>query len=392
MLAQLLIAFFCVIAMVVMALILFRSIWWPALLQFAAERQILIFSVREGAAAAITHFGEFERLVMSWQGHYLDAQWNVIQGKPGENGNPPAAPGHWIDKLLPGGLHWKGWIGMQVYYYHFQWLSIRQGKLGSAEQTARGYESIVVQGELQDLLISRDEVLNFILVKQDLYGITFQDTEDKDMIPLSFIALLTGQIVNPYKALFFTEQWLEQVTNFLRRYIKEYVGKNTFIDLVTDAKNNTQGESVEILGYLSPAVSTILKYIEDQWGFRINHLNLVNFRTSGDRGKAYEQAAATEYVEAQRAKGIVKIAEAEKTRLKLLGEGEAARLHAVKEEAIQGGDMAELILGLETYQKIGEAGNTIVLGGNQPVQMLLDSTRKPKPVQPATTSRNRKEE
>ena len=195
------------------------------------------------------HFGEFTRSVMSWEGHHLKKDWEVREDRDQEEEIPEELPDpHWMDKHLPGGLYWIGmpWAN-KVYDYHFQYTNIRQGSTGPTTQTPHGVMSTVEQGKLQDLLflISRDERPDFIFLKRDVYGITFQDTDDQDMIPLSFIALLTARVVNPYRALFMTEQWLEQVTNFLRRYVKEYVGRYSFIELVTDArKHDTEHESV----------------------------------------------------------------------------------------------------------------------------------------------------
>ena len=54
----------------------------------------------------------------------------------------------------------------------------------------------------------------------------------------------------------------------------------------------------------------------------IYHVNLVNFKTSGKRGEAYETAAATKYIKEQEAKGIQEIAKADADRTRELAKAE----------------------------------------------------------------------
>jgi hypothetical protein len=340
-------------------------------------------------------------MVISWKGHYLSENWDVIEGKPEVAGNPPAAPTeHWMDKHLPGGLRWLGIVN-SIYVYHFQWTSIRQGNIANEKTTDRGHISVVEQNKLQDLLVARDERPDRIFLKRDVYGITFQNIDDTEMIPLSFIALLTGRVTNPYKALFAQEQWLEQVTNFLRAYIKQFVGEHSFRDLATKSGKDTRTESETILGYPAANGIQIGAYIKDRWGFTIEQINLVNFETGGKRGLSYEESAAKKYqanreaeavaVLAQAEKGrIITISEGESTRLENIGHGQAQQLREVTTAIKEGGEQAELVRTLEALETAGENGNTIFVGSQNLPQMIIDTTKKSKVVQPEPTYRDKK--
>lgn len=375
----------------VLFLIASHILWLPWLLERLADHNFFITSVPEGRAKAIMKYGGFDRLVLSWKNHYLNHKWDVIKFEDDiENYREDIHPksNHWIDKFLPGGLRWVGWpFANTVYCYHFQWSSIRQGTLDNAVQNVRGTESTVYQDNLKDLLVSRDETPDYILLKKDVYGQTFQDTEDQEMIPLAFITLLTAEVHNPYKALFHTEQWLEQILNFLRSYIKDYVGQRSFAELTGTVAKREDGKSE--LDLSRKQSDEILKdykatdknntplgeYILEQWGVSIDHINLVNFKTAGQRGKAYEEAASIQYVQGQKAKGIMKIADAE-----------AYRIEKVAAAMTAGEDNALILRTLEAYETMGENGaNMIIGGGDKPVQMLIDSARRnPKPVNKQT--------
>jgi hypothetical protein len=345
-------------AMVALALLVTWMIWVPALLKAMASRNFLIGMCDEGTAKAVMHYSEFERAVMSWKGHHLTPEWEVVA----DFENPEKAPTHWMDKVLPGSLFWIGLpFSHSVYDYHFQWTSLRQGVLERAEAVEGGLQAIVQQEKLEDLLISRDKMLDYVITKDDIYVIRFQDIEDKEMIPLSSLAPLTIRVRNVYRALFASEQWLEQVTNFLRSYVKDYIGNKEFSEL---AKAKSKVQSDEILNESSPTDNVSVKdYILNKWGVEILHLNLVNIDPGGKRHEAYETAAATAYLKKQEAAGIREIADAEAYRASTVA------------AALKDDPNALIVRTLEAYETMGENGNVIVLGGENPVNMFLNSTK-----------------
>ena len=49
-----------------------------ALIYFLAKNNIFFTFVKEGSTKAILKFGEFHRLVMSYQEYWFDDNWNII--------------------------------------------------------------------------------------------------------------------------------------------------------------------------------------------------------------------------------------------------------------------------------------------------------------------------
>jgi hypothetical protein len=113
-------------------------LWVPWILNFLANNKILITNPAEGTAEAIMHYSELDRFVMSWKGHTLDADWNVVVG---EDAVPKE---HFMDNVLPGGLKWIGLPGAKsVRFYDLQWSSYRQSAVAQDSQPRDLYHIVV---------------------------------------------------------------------------------------------------------------------------------------------------------------------------------------------------------------------------------------------------------
>jgi regulator of protease activity HflC (stomatin/prohibitin superfamily) len=383
--------FFVSGAAVVCVLFITHFIWLPWLLLVFARNDFFVTTSREGTAKARLRYGRFGGMLkpLPWEGHCYDDNWEVVDiALAGASCRPVAL--NWIEKLLPKGILWLGIpFANTTKVSHLQWTGLRQGSLSGEIQTAKGTESLVQQDKLDDLLISRDEEQDYILLMDDVYCINFKDTEDVEMIPLSFIAIMTLRVVNPYKALFRTEQWLEQTINFLRPYVKVYVGNKKYADLAStnsgtgtetlaDILQNVRRESDSILELPSPTDGeTIKEYLRNRWGIHAEHLNLVDFKTGeGPRGDAYQKAAATKYMTQREAEGIAVLAEAEAGRIKTIAGAEAERVTKVADAVTKGGDVAILVRRLEALESVGEGGNLVVVDGNNQQLLIPAPERK----------------
>lgn len=371
-----------ILVMAGLALLATSVLWVPAMLGALAKRNLFFTEVNEGTAKTITKFGEFCRCVMSYRGHHFNDEWDLLD-ETKESGLQMKQS--WIDRKLPGGLRYVGLpFVYKVHGYKFRWTSLRQGKSPTADAAAtteKGEMSTVKEDDLIDLFISRDEKIDYINLMDDVYVFRMERAEDREMIPLSFRVLLTIRIVNPYKALFRTEQWLEMTINTLRPIIKQYVGCKTFKELVLDRKESLEHEADEILNLRSReegAASTIKDYIKGRWGVQIKKIGIVNVNTSGKAGEAYEESAAKKYLAEREAERITTLAGAEAGRIGILATAEAKRIQTVMEQMKVQGSEAFTLRTIEAMEKAGENGNTILIGGDQPVQMLLNAAKKGK--------------
>jgi hypothetical protein len=191
------------IIIVLLALIII-AVYYSMYVYFA-PRKTIFSGIREATAKAIVvgtkEDPKFIRAVISYEGHDLDEKWNVV---PEGRGYKRSSFVKFIESLFPGlvligvpGMHW-------IWEYEFDWTSSEQeGKLKTKKKT-----------------------LDYIYLKRDIYisilkgaevGITF--------VPVDIQINITVMIINPYKALFRVENWLEYIINIVKVVLRDFVGQ-----------------------------------------------------------------------------------------------------------------------------------------------------------------------
>lgn len=277
------------------------------LVYLLAKNNIFITFVKEGTAKAILKYGQFHKIVMSYENHILDSKWDVFK---------PSDP---VRRNIFGGLRWVGIPFIKsVHTYNFKWTSFEQ------EQE---------EGKLVQKTIVRKEKIDYILVQDDVYYTFIREAESKGLVPLDIETLLTIGIVNPYKALFKVQDWLETTLNQFKPVLLGYVRQREFEEL---AKEKEQSEDAvhKLLGD-----SEIDENLNKDYGVHIKKIGIVNVDPAGERGEKYVEAASKAW-------------EAEK---------EAARLETIYEKITSKGNEGLFIRAIEGLEKASQgAGNTIV--------------------------------
>ena len=267
MLTALLIAFAIVIAALV---ILIPILTWKVL----APRDMFCGFVDEGTTVILVIAGKFWKAIMQWEGHDYDPDWNVIPVPAG--GRKPWHPF--------GGLRFYGIYPLvQRYFYKFRWTSPRQD--GTEE--------------------SHEEILYSVLLKDFPYILRITAAENIDMVPLSFTLIVTARVVNPRKAMFDVQDWLEMLVSQLNPAFRAYVATRTFEEL----KGATHGD-------VTAALAVSLANFAIDYGVEVKSVAIKEV-TPPD---TYQKAAALKY-EADKRKGQIMVdAEAEKERLARIAE------------------------------------------------------------------------
>lgn len=231
-----------------------------ALLYFLARNNIFFTIVREGTVKIILKFDQFHQAIMTYKGYVLDAEWNV-QEKSGAG------------SIGFGGLKWIGIpLIRSVYKYKFRWTSFEQGE---------------EQGKIiQKIIHHPDEIIDYILVQDDVYYSFVREAETKGMVPVDVDLLSTIRIVNPYKALFRVQNWLEATQNQLKPALREFIATQEFEDLVG------QKEEVGVKATKLLKETGIRDTLEQDYGVRIKKLGLANINPAGERGGKYVEAAS----------------------------------------------------------------------------------------------------
>jgi len=317
------------------------------LLYFLAKSNLFFAFVEEGTAKAILKYGEFHRAVMTYEGYGLDTDWTVRNKKNevDENGNiiyykdVKDSQGNIIHhqgdlvkdetgttlKLRPepwfrlGGLLYVGIpLIHSVYKHNFRWTSFEQRE---------------EKGKLVQKTISHEEVIDYILVQDDIYYTFVREAEARGMVPLDIDALLTIRVLNPYKALFRVQGWLETTLNQFKPVLVGYTGQKSFEELVETQKQ--VGDTIhELL-----KISQIDENLEKDYGIHLKKIGIVNIDPAGDRGKKYVEAASKEW-EAQK---------------------EAQRLDNIYKKIQEYGDTGLFLRAIEGLEKASEGPSNLVV-------------------------------
>lgn len=283
-----------------------------------AKADIFFTFVKEGSAKVILNMGAFHKVVMQYKGLTICKKTNNVVSETKSS----------LVHRIFGGLRWIGIPFINtIHRYTFRWITIRP-------QT----------GEV----IKREEKLDFILVRDDIYAVEVKGAESEGMVPLDIVLLLTMRSENPYKSLFKAQDWSEMIFNRSEATFREYVSSQSFEKLVKE-KQAAGGElysKLESQGLLD-------KFLSD-YGIRIKAVEMKEIRPSGAHAKVFEEAAAKKWQ-----------AEKEQNKIEALADAEVNRIDKVYKKIREFGELGTAIRFMESLDKAGEkSGNWIIPFGD----------------------------
>ncbi len=289
---------------IVGVLLLFPPFVWFIL---APSNRFFTF-VEEGTVKIIMKAGRFERALIQWKGHTFD-RWN-----PDEIGRWNVRDEDAEHKELHhpfGGLRFYGfWPLMDIYIYTFKWTGVAEdGKVDPHPK----------------------ETLDYILVEDDVYWFELVRAEDKNLLPLRVEVLLTVRVVNPFRALFNIQNWLEAITNRTRPLVRDAMTTDSYENLI---------KQQERLGL------TIMKRLEegailepefkDRYGIEVRKTEIKEI----DPPDEYREITLKKYIAERQREEVVTLADAE-----------AKRIEAVYSQIQKFGDIGQLVRALEAIEK-----------------------------------------
>lgn len=273
-----------------------------------APKNLWFTFVPEARAKVVVRADGVRKILFKYKDFAMDQQGNILPlTKIPKDSVIAKSESRWT-KIF-GGLKWYGfWPLDDIYIYKFRWTGIRES------------------GEI----IRREEWLDYVLLKSDVYWMEIKKAEDKDLLPLDLEILLTLRVVNPYKALFNIQNWLEAVINRSGPLMREYIAEHKFNDLIAK-KQQIGGEmrkSLEERG--------ILAEFYNNYGIEVEAIEIKDINPP----KEYREATLRPFVAEQDRKAIEIRAEAEKERIQ--------RVYKIIQEF---GDLGQLVRTLEAAEK-----------------------------------------
>jgi len=167
--------------------------------------------VKEGTAKIVVRGDAFEKALIQWNGHTFDDGWNVIEDGKEKNGKIYMEPWH-----IFGGLRYYGFYPIKdIYGYWFKWSGVTEN------------------GEIVN---HPREYLDYSILKDDVYWMKVEQAEDKNLLPLDLELILTIRIINPRKAHFNVQNWLETVINRSKPAVRDVITNDKYANWIKGRK------------------------------------------------------------------------------------------------------------------------------------------------------------
>lgn len=308
-----------------------------AIIYVLASQNIFFTLVQEGRAKAIMRFHKFQRIVMAYRGFKLDKEWNVISLSA-----LTMTPDYWQKFIFWFGLGGLRWVGIpfinSVHEYRFEWSS---------------YEQVEESGKTVEKAITKQESIDFILVQDDIYFTFVKEAETKGMVPIDATLLLTLKVVNPYKALFRVQHWLEATLNRIKPAFRSFVAQKEFEQLIA------QKEAIEeeVNSFLRQ--TKVDEFLRENYGVELVAIEIVRVDPAGELAIKFTEAAAKEWTTKKEAQQILVLADAN-----------AERMSKIYDKIISYGNNGLSIRMMETLEKASEKqGNWFI---PFPIQNLIN--------------------
>lgn len=301
------------IAITMLSAFLIIYFWW-------APNNLFFTFVKEGTAKIVVKGHKFYKALIQFKGYRLDDPKTTVEVVSGPDKK------HWF-----GGLRFYGlWPLVDIFVYPFRWMGITE------------------TGELEP---HETEWLDYIFVKDDIYGCEVKNAEDKELIPLNITLTLTARIVNPYKALFAIENWYETLINRIRPYIRDFLTTKTYAKLIAQSKRI----GIDISARLEK--EKILDELRDDYGIDVEKIEVNALNPKEE----FRQATMEKVLALRKKEAIIVTAEAEKEKLTIEAEGQENRIKTEYGAVESFGELGREIRRLEALEKSpGEGAKWVI--------------------------------
>jgi regulator of protease activity HflC (stomatin/prohibitin superfamily) len=307
--------------------------WW-------APNNLFFTFVPEGRAKIVVRGDAFREALIQWEGHDLARRssddidvWDVIE-------RPDQPRRFW------GGLRFYGfWPIVDIFVYSFSWTGVAQ------------------DGQVQS---HTKELLDYILVKVDVYWAQVRKAEDKQMLPLDVELVLTIRVINPYKALFRVQNWLETVINRIEPAVRDAITEDTYERWISEEKDLADRLISD------KETQELLKELRSSFGIEVSAIEVRSINPTTAELDESRKATLKRY-----------FAEKERDRITVEADAERQRLEAVYKAIHQFGDLGKLVRTLEALERApGQGASAIIIPGLAEVVAQAFPGRTPDSLRP----------
>ncbi|MFH0819850.1 MAG: SPFH domain-containing protein [bacterium] len=311
-----------VLAVFFIAIGVFLNIYFVlSVIKSMASKNFMFTVVKEGTTKVVMTAGAggaFDRLLMQYRGHKLNDDGTVGQTEEERELSKVKT------RLGLKGIRWLGFPRFfEVYKYPFSWVSIEQKNDGT-----------------MGLKPHEKQIIDYILVQDDIYYTKVDKAEDKEMIPLNIGLAFRIRIINPYKALFAVQNWLEMTFNTLTPSFRKGVAGEKWEDIQKNPEDFTTQ-------YMDSVEETI-NDLKGRYGIEVISVQMLTIDPSGEMVQKIRESSIKEFEARQDAKRKTIGADAEKYRIETVYGALADR-----------GKLGELVRRLEALETAAQSGKLV---------------------------------
>jgi regulator of protease activity HflC (stomatin/prohibitin superfamily) len=235
----------------------------------------------------------------------------------------------------------------------------------------------------------RKEWTDFIYVVSFPYIMTLVEAETLDNLPVTVMFQLRIRIVNPFKALFDTENWMDVVSGAAIGAARNFVGSKTYAELVSERKLGAKlaKDAADSFSTLLVELNEQLPGLPDGYGLHreygaiVEGADVQSISLAGERAGEILEATVKAYTADQNAYATEKAGQADASARRAIGTADAdvIRLKAVAEADgltaklaawNNGGRLNALIVQMEAMK--AEGAGTKVIWANNPFVQSMD--------------------
>ena len=203
--------------------------------------------------------------------------------------------------FLPKVLRNIPWVGIppfyKIYSYRFRWASFEQ-------------RCDLMTGVLVTRPVIIEKILRYITLKDDVYNMTVESAETQEVIPLNVEIAITANVVNPKKALFQIEKWLEVIINQVGAKIRKFIGTQGYFELIQAKEEEKDLFDLREEKLLSDKnLEFIISSIRSIYGVNIKRVQIKELNPATKEAEEFIRASIQEFISARQSAGWKKEAD-----------------------------------------------------------------------------------
>ncbi len=348
-----------------------------------AQSKVFFTSPKEGTVEFVMAGNSIRNMILVWKGHQKHgvpkpddafAEYEVEVSPSNQpqrlTGRRALNPLNWGESF---GIYWVGlWPFYKIYRYDFFWVE---------EKIDEGTNQLVPFARKATKEDNGGQT-PFAYVNDFNYVFFVNDVKTKDGVPLKLSFIVTIRLVNPYKALFLGEDWLQRAGGAISLMTIRYAGVLSYEEIIANKPapipiiDSRTGGIIET----PHTLEDLIKMLADgqphggldhdlltEYGVRIvaAKTNAIDF-ADGTAAAEYSKATTQRYVAEQKGQAELAEARGKAEAIGVLAEAERNRIEtAYSPIAGTDKDARMRIRQLEALEKSGEkGGHTIVIPDN----------------------------